>query len=203
MRTNILSKFIPDASCYSFVGKKMDYIMKSARVSSGGLKTENINACVAGVIGNGKHNLMFHLAPEQQGIRSLRDLAKEKVDELVLRTNGEQLDGFLFGGWASTVSDKETAGKAIDFYNILAEVFEDLGANLSFICGSKKPHKLGHLFAREDRVNLVLDDYKKLGLDPMKIKNMSQEEVKAVLEDVLSEHYETVELHPEHFFKIA
>ena len=94
MKTNIVSKFTLDSSCYAAIGKKLDYIMKSARVSAGGLKTDNVNACVAGVLGNGKHNLMFHLAPEQQGIRSLRDLAKEKVDELVLKTNGEKLADF-------------------------------------------------------------------------------------------------------------
>lgn len=176
---------------HGIIGKKHDYIMESARVSGGGLLTENINSCVAGVVGNGKYNLMFHLAPEQQSLDTLDKIFSRKMQELISVTKDEPLDAIICGGLHSSTADR----KSIALYNRVAELLEDWGARLSIICG-KKPNHLDNLFIKENRLCVMSDDWEKLGLTPEKLKKMSADDITEILE----KKYETVEIHPEHVF---
>lgn len=191
-------KFVKAIACprsYSAVGDKHDYVMSAAKVGLSGLRTENINACIAGVVSAGKANLMFHLAPEQQSLHALEDSFVRKMDEFCSQAGTNDIDAFVCGGWESSSKDVVTAEQSIRLYNKVAELLEDWGAKLSLVCG-KKQNELDGLYAREGRAILISDDWNKYGINCDELKTKTPEEVARLLEN----KYETVEIHPTHEF---
>ena len=178
------------------VGRQHDYLMNSAKISRSDILTENINACIAGVVSAGKTNMMFHLAPEQQAIPNLEDVFYRKMDEFFETAGTDDFDAVITGGWKYSSRDADTASKSIVLYNKVAELIEDLKGRLSIFCG-KEQNDIDNLqFNNIGCTKLVSDNWAKYGINCDALKSKSPEEVARILEN----KYETVEIHPAHEF---
>lgn len=189
-----LANTISNPRSYNTVGDKQSYIMNTAKMGTSKFKTENINACIAGVVSNGKKNLMFHLAPEQQSLLTLDDIFLNKMRDFCSETDNE-LDALVCGGWNSSTKNNTTTEQSINLYNKIAELLENFGVRLSLICG-KKQNELDNLYAQKDQAILVSDSWNNYGINCNNLKNKTIEEISKLLEN----KYETVEIHPKHEF---
>ena len=174
------------------VSSKHDYLIEAAKISKSGLYTKNINACIAGLISNGKLNMMFHLAPELQGLKSLEKIFNQKIDKFCSDKNSNKVEAIICGGWNSSSKDKTTAELSIALYNKIAELLEAWGANLSILCG-KKQNELDSLFIENGKTIISSEAWNKSGIDLNKLKTASQKEIIKALEN----RFETVEIHPD------
>ena len=178
------------------VGEHHNYLMNHAKISHSNILTENINACVAGVISAGKTNMMFHLDPDKQGLKNLENIFYQKMDKFFETAKTNNFDAVITGGWGCTAPDITTAYKSIKLYNKVAELIEDLKGRLSIFCG-KEQNDIDDLhFDKNGCTSLASPNWSKFGIDINNIKNITPEEAIKLLES----KYETVEIHPSHIF---
>lgn len=141
-----------------------------------GVRTENINTCVGGVLNAGAHNFMFHAAPEMQALTSIRRELSKQVESL--RETCENVTGFICGGLEFNIKDKE-AVQSFDLYNTIAEVLDDLGVKFTMLCGKEKGAPMENIYAINSNINVWSDSFKKL----MNKRDVSEEELQKMLED--------------------
>lgn len=174
----------PDVKNAKIVGEFHNYLINNGALSVAhrGLRTENVNSCTAGALfGNGK-NFLFHAAPELQPLHNIKNELEKFVEKL--RQNGEEIKGFICGGWALDNNDMETV-KSFDLYNTIANALDDLGVKFTMICGKEKNAPMDNIYATGNNLTMWNSDFKKI----LENKYLSKDEIIEALE----QNYEFVE----------
>lgn len=189
---------------YNEVAGDGNFIVSNTLVSCNPKLTKNVNACLAAAVvdssrqANTKgYSLLAHIAPEQYDTVSLRNVLGKKLFELEKKSGTTQLDGLICGGWHSRTGTY-SGDRSVELMTEIDKIFQDFGINTSLICG-KNPHHLDDIYVNNARVSIVNTLWEKLGLTPEKLKKMSTNDVANILE----EHYETVDIHPNHIFTMT
>lgn len=157
-----LAKFVyPETKTTKIIGNFHNYTVKNGGFANlnRGLRTENINTCTAGVLNADKTNFMFHVAPEQQSISTIKKELEKKIE--TLRETCDDIKAFICGGLELNHKDPESI-RSFELYNTIADAFDELGVKFTMMCGKQKGAPMDNIYAVNKSVTMWNDSFKKI-----------------------------------------
>lgn len=135
LKVNLISSAYPKVTQDKIVGAHRRFNIfdgKTVAAKWHGVRTENMDANIAGFIANDNDVFVYHIAPELNTEASVIKFLADKIAEL--KASGENLWAFVCGGWALENNNK-IAEKCFNLYNSIANELEKKDIPFGMMCG--------------------------------------------------------------------
>ncbi len=178
------------------IGEFHDYTLHKGSLiaSQRGMQTENINSCTAGVLNAGNKHFMFHVAPEMQSLKTIKQELAKRIE--ILQKTCDDIRGFICGGWELNTKSPESV-KSFDLYTAIADSLDELGVKFTMICGKEKGAPKDNLYSLNKSITMWNNAFKKTFLGEQ--ENINQKQITNVLEN----YYQFVETNSDDTIKLA
>lgn len=194
-KVNLISSAYPKVLQDKNVGAHLNFSIsngKTVPVKWQGIRSENMDANIAGIIANEKDAFVYHIAPEQNSPSSIMGFLTDKIAEL--KSGGEHVWAFITGGWALEKNNK-VSEQSFDLYNSIANQLEEMEVPFGMMCGKYEHGKPDNFRLFQNKLYLWGDT----------IKNKLVKDEPLTTEKVLdkyAEDYQCIEFTPDFEFEL-